>query len=291
MSQFEKWLKSKNIKTTQFYFILLILAILMAVLISFLLLNHKDEKKLQLTENAEIRTGPNAGYPEIYKVHKGDIFNIVSKEGKWIEVIDQSETKKGWIAGWHTSLNIKPDVDPNADPLRGKTIVLDPGHGGGDQGASGQTPKKTLEKNITLKTALELKNRLESKGAKVKMTRDDDTYVKLKDRKADGDVFISIHNDALESNNANGATVYWYHEQQERLADVLNASIQKKALLSNRGSRQENYQVLRQTKLPAVLLELGYISNPTDEVMMRDKNYRAIVEEAIVDGLETYFLS
>lgn len=62
-------------------------------------------------------------------------------------------------------------------------------------------------------------------------------------------------------------------------------------MLSNRGTRQENYQVLRQTEMPAVLLELGYISNPTDTVMMEDKNHRQIVEQAIVDGLESYFLS
>ncbi|MDT4107084.1 N-acetylmuramoyl-L-alanine amidase, partial [Staphylococcus aureus] len=55
------------------------------------------------------------------------------------------------------------------------------------------------------------------------------------------------------------------------------------------GSRQENYQVLRQTKVPAVLLELGYISNPTDETMIKDQLHRQILEQAIVDGLKIYF--
>ncbi len=113
----------------------------------------------------------------------------------------------------------------------------------------------------------------------------------MKDRQATGDAFISIHNDALESNKANGATVYWFHEQQEMLAETLNASIQRKGMLSNRGVRQENFQVLRQTDTPAVLLELGYISNPTDEVMIKDKNHRQILENAIVEGLSNYFLS
>lgn len=291
MKQFEKWLKSKRINIHKFYVLLFMIAILGIVICSIALLSNQKEKKLQIIEESELRTGPNAAYPEIYQVRKGESFKIVSKDGKWLEVISPDEKKKGWIAGWHTSLDILKDVDPNAEPLKGKVVILDPGHGGGDQGAASRTGKKTLEKNMTLKTGLELKKLLEKKGAKVKMTRTDDTYVKLKDRQGEGDVFISIHNDALESSNANGATVYWYHEQQERLADTLNASIQKKALLSNRGSRQENFQVLRQTELPAVLVELGYISNPTDEVMIRDKNYRTIVENAIVDGLETYFLS
>lgn len=62
-------------------------------------------------------------------------------------------------------------------------------------------------------------------------------------------------------------------------------------MLSNRGVRQENFQVLRQTDMPAVLLELGYISNPTDEVMIKDNNHRQVVENALVEGLKNYFLS
>ncbi len=75
---------------------------------------------------------------------------------------------------------------------------------------------------------------------------------------------IPYHNSALESSNANGMTVYWYHDNQRALADTLDATIQKKGLLSNRGSRQENYQVLRQTKVPAVS-QVGYLVNQTDE--------------------------
>ena len=59
--------------------------------------------------------------------------------------------------------------------------------------------------------------------------------------------------------------------------------------MTNRGSRQQNYQVLRQTDIPAVLLELGYISNPTDESMINDQLHRQVVEQAIVDGLKQYF--
>ena len=66
---------------------------------------------------------------------------------------------------------------------------------------------------------------------------------------------------------------------QEALAETLNTNIQKKAMLFNRGTRQENFQVLRQTNKPAVLLELGYISNPTDEVMIRNQIHRQVVEK------------
>ena len=76
----------------------------------------------------------------------------------------------------------------------------------------------------------------------------------------------------------------------KKLYETLNTNIQKKAMLFNRGTRQENFQVLRQTNKPTVLLELGYISNPTDEVMIRNQIHRQVVEE-VVDGLKQYFAS
>lgn len=257
----------------------------------FVNLSDEDTGQITITENAELRTGPNAAYPVIYKIEKGESFKKIDRKGKWIEVQNHAGTEKGWVAGWHTNLNIPADQSLSSNPLKGKTIVLDPGHGGSDQGASSSTPSKSLEKNYTLKTAKELKKLLNKEGAHVKMTRSNDKYVSLDDRNIKGDAFISIHNDALDSSNANGVTVYWFKDKQESLAQTLNSVIQKKALLTNRGSRQQNYQVLRQTDIPAVLLELGYISNPTDESMINDQLHRQVVEQAIVDGLKQYFSS
>lgn len=291
MRRFDKWLRSKNIEPKRFYFGAIIISLVFILLVVINAIKGDSDNRIYLTEDAQIRTGPNASYPVLFNIREGEPFKVIGKAGKWLEVTSYDDKQKGWIAGWHTNLNIKEDENPHARPLKGKVIVIDPGHGGNDQGASSQTGKNTLEKDMTLTTSLELKDKLENEGAKVKLTRHDDTYVRLEDRKVTGDAFISIHNDALESNKANGATVYWYHEQQEMLAQTLNASIQKKGMLSNRGVRQENYQVLRQTDMPAVLLELGYISNPTDEVMIKDKNHRQVVENAVVEGLRNYFLS
>mgnify|MGYP002715957693 FL=1 len=291
MNKLDAWLTKHGLKNM--LTLVVVLVFLLFVILLFMFMNHNDQdsNRITMTEDAEIRTGPNAGYPVIYKVEKGDSFEKLKTSGKWIEVQNAKGDEKGWVAGWHTSLNIKADVNKNKNPLKNKNVVLDPGHGGSDQGASSSTSLKSLEKNYTLKTALELKRALEKAGAHVKLTRTDDSYVSLEDRKATGDVFISIHNDSLDSHNANGATVYWYKNSQEALAETLNANIQKKSLLSNRGVRQQNYQVLRQTNKPAVLLELGYISNPTDEKMIRDQLHRQVVEEAVVDGLKQYFAS
>lgn len=291
MKKIDSWLTKHGLKNRLTLVVIVIFIIFLILLFMFVNLSDEDTGQITITENAELRTGPNAAYPVIYKIEKGKSFKKIDRKGKWIEVQNHAGTEKGWVAGWHTNLNIPADQSLSSNPLKGKTIVLDPGHGGSDQGASSSTPSKSLEKNYTLKTAKELKKLLNKEGAHVKMTRSNDKYVSLDDRNIKGDAFISIHNDALDSSNANGVTVYWFKDKQESLAQTLNSAIQKKSLLTNRGSRQQNYQVLRQTDIPAVLLELGYISNPTDESMINDQLHRQVVEQAIVDGLKQYFSS
>ena len=291
MKKIDSWLTKHGLKNRLTLVVIVIFIIFLILLFMFVNLSDEDTGQIPITENVELRTGPNAAYPVIYKIEKGESFKKIDRKGKWIEVQNHAGTEKGWVAGWHTNLNIPADQSLSSNPLKGKTIVLDPGHGGSDQGASSSTPSKSLEKNYTLKTAKELKKLLNKEGAHVKMTRSNDKYVSLDDRNIKGDAFISIHNDALDSSNANGVTVYWFKDKQESLAQTLNSAIQKKALLTNRGSRQQNYQVLRQTDIPAVLLELGYISNPTDESMINDQLHRQVVEQAIVDGLKQYFSS
>ncbi len=291
MKKIDSWLTKHGLKNRLTLVVIVIFIIFLILLFMFVNLSDEDTGQITITENAELRTGPNAAYPVIYKIEKGKSFKKIDRKGKWIEVQNHAGTEKGWVAGWHTNLNIPADQSLSSNPLKGKTIVLDPGHGGSDQGASSSTPSKSLEKNYTLKTAKELKKLLNKEGAHVKMTRSNDKNVSLDDRNIKGDAFISIHNDALDSSNANGVTVYWFKDKQESLAQTLNSAIQKKALLTNRGSRQQNYQVLRQTDIPAVLLELGYISNPTDESMINDQLHRQVVEQAIVDGLKQYFSS
>ncbi|WJP97011.1 N-acetylmuramoyl-L-alanine amidase [Macrococcus bovicus] len=265
----------------------LLAGILMALLIFWLAAGRSGERtSLKMIEDGELRTGPQASYPVVFDVEKGDRLKIIKHEGKWYYVGDKK--KKGWIAGWHTDLNIAPDTVATEHPFKNKTIILDPGHGGSDQGASSQTG--TLEKDVTLKTALMLRDKLKKEGAKVVMTRSTDEFVSLDDRKGTGDLFVSLHSDALSDKAPHGLTVYYSHESQKVLADTLHFSIKKKALLSDRGVRQEKFQVIDQTRMPAVLLELGYISNPTDEKMMTDPLYRQIVTTSIVDGLRNYFV-
>lgn len=289
MKKINTWLEKNKLKNFPALIVVVTFVVFIIMIISFL--NHNDENSssIYVTEDAELRTGPSAAYPVINNIDKGQNFQKIGKTGKWIEVETSNKKEKGWVAGWHTNLNIEADANHTAKPLKDKTIVLDPGHGGSDQGASSNTNKKSIEKVYTLKTAKELKSLLEKEGATVNMTRETDAYVSLDERNIKGDAYISIHNDSLKSSKANGSTVYWFKDNQKALAETLSASLQKRALLTNKGARQENFQVLRQTDVPAVLLELGYISNPTDEDMITDQLHRHILEKAVVDGLRAYF--
>lgn len=289
MNRINTWLEKHNLRNFPTLIVVVTFVVFVFMIISFLNHNDEDSSTIYVTEDTELRTGPSPIYPEVNSIYKGQNFHKISKTGKWIQVESSNGKEKGWVAGWHTNLNIEADANPNAKPLKDKTIVLDPGHGGSDQGASSNTKKHSREKVYTLKTAKELKSLLEKEGAVVNMTREADEYVSLEQRNIKGDAYISIHNDSLKSAKANGSTVYWYKDNQEALAETISATLQKKALLTSKGARQENYQVLRQTDVPAVLLELGYISNPTDEDMITDKLHRHILEKAVVDGLRSYF--
>ncbi|MEB8124750.1 N-acetylmuramoyl-L-alanine amidase [Staphylococcus succinus] len=289
MNRINTWLEKHNLRNFPTLIVVVTFVVFVFMIISFLNHNDEDSSTIYVTEDTELRTGPSPIYPEVNSIYKGQNFHKISKTGKWIQVESSNGKEKGWVAGWHTNLNIEADANPNAKPLKDKIIVLDPGHGGSDQGASSNTKKHSREKVYTLKTAKELKSLLEKEGAVVNMTREADEYVTLEQRNIKGDAYISIHNDSLKSAKANGSTVYWYKDNQEALAETISATLQKKALLTSKGARQENYQVLRQTDVPAVLLELGYISNPTDEDMITDKLHRHILEKAVVDGLRSYF--
>ncbi|MBW8347995.1 N-acetylmuramoyl-L-alanine amidase [Bacillus sp. IITD106] len=177
--------------------------------------------------------------------------------------------------------------------LEDKRIVLDPGHGGNDIGASGQNG--TIEKEVTLETAKKIKAALEQAGAEVLLTRDDDEYVALEDRvlyaiENKSNLFISIHYDAFETNDVHGMTTYYYHKRDEKMAESIHTHIAKQNISSrDRGLSYGDYYVLRESKMPAVLLELGYISNEEDENRIITTSFQTKVAAGIVEGIIDYF--
>lgn len=187
-------------------------------------------------------------------------------------------------------------------PIMGSTLVLDPGHGGSDPGAIGAGG--LMEKEVTLDLAKRTAKLLQAKGAKVLLTREDDTYVDLYSRpevanQAKAQLFLSIHINANLNRQANGTSTYFMSntaDRQERLqlegealANYLQDSLAKDLDGRDIGVLQANYAVLRTSKVPAALVEVVFISNPQEEALLQNDKFKDKVAKSIAQGIEDYF--
>ncbi|GMV88362.1 MAG: hypothetical protein AMXMBFR81_12930 [Chthonomonas sp.] len=194
---------------------------------------------------------------------------------------------------------VKPDTKDGR--LAGKTVVLDPGHGGNDPGAQPST-KETSEKLLTLSIAKKTAEKLLAAGATVLMTREADVFVPLADRPAlanrhKADFFVSIHINSNARPNSTSGTIAFYHKEDpigKLLAECLQQEIVRTSGLRGIGvwSDQRIYNsgfaVLRGARVPAVLLELGFINHNHDRKVMQTAEFQDSVASSIVKGLKVY---
>lgn len=183
--------------------------------------------------------------------------------------------------------SIAIDFDQGSDvSFNGETIIIDPGHGGKDPGASsvsGQT-----EAEIVYSIAEKTEDILVSNGANVEFTRAQDEFASLDERKADGDLFISLHSDAMEDPSITGFTTFYTYDNQKEFAEMMNESLDKYSDFRNRGTNQSNFQVTWQLDYPATLIELGYLSNEIDDRMLSSEDYQDLMAQAIAEGIYNY---
>ncbi|MCR8642213.1 N-acetylmuramoyl-L-alanine amidase [Paenibacillus sp. N1-5-1-14] len=179
--------------------------------------------------------------------------------------------------------------------LVGKTIVIDAGHGGKDAGAIGQSGIN--EKDLTLQTALNIKQELETRtGAKVILTRKEDDFLSLAERadlsnEQKADLFISLHCDAFEEGSVGGITSYYYRHEDYEVAQTIHSLLYQDFLQTrDRGVLYGDFQVLRDNEAPSVLLELGYISNVEDENRIQSHLFQTHAAKSITDGIITFLL-
>ncbi|HYS16493.1 MAG TPA: N-acetylmuramoyl-L-alanine amidase [Candidatus Binatia bacterium] len=242
-------------------------------------------------------------------------------------------------------LDVARPVEPSAregreqvTPL--KTIVLDAGHGGHDSGATG--PTGLMEKDLVLDVTRRVTKLVEARlGIKVRLTRDADHFVTLRDRtsyanRERADLFVSIHANAHREAAADGVETYflsseatdsaarqvaalengvvqleqpagrtsgqmdivkailWDLAQSEfqlessRLAEVVHDSMTQTLRISNRGVKQAGFYVLGGAAMPAILIEIGFVTNPREERRLKDSKYRDEIARAIFAGLAEY---
>lgn len=247
-----------------------------------------------LHNGSNIRKSASTQSSVIHRANKGDSFDIIRLQNDWYELsLPNGET--GYVAGWIVSVNgSAPKVEkPGAEMhLKNKTIVLDPGHGGRDNGTTGA--RGTLEKTLTLRTAQLLYDKLRAAGANVILTRNSDSYLPLPSRVGvshyyNADAFISIHYDSIADRTVRGMTTYYHHSFQKNLAANIHSNVTSLTNLRDRGYRLGDYHVIRENKRSAVLLELGYLSNPAEEILITSGQYQQSVAAGIYQGLARYF--
>lgn len=251
--------------------------------------SEKNTYVQTLYDNTNIRSAPSIQSSVIAKAKRGDQFAVIRKEGQWYVIQVDAQTV-GYVAKWVVQVS-KRSSPSRPQTVGGKTIVIDAGHGGKDHGTTGVNG--TMEKMLTLQTALLLSEKLKQVGANVILTRADDRFLSLSERvniagRNKADAFISIHYDSTLNRTASGLTVYYYKEIDRSLADALVEPLSQLTGIQQRGVRVGNYHVLRENSRPSVLLELGYLSNPNEEAFVVSQTYQQSVTEAICNGLLRY---
>ncbi|UNK20595.1 N-acetylmuramoyl-L-alanine amidase family protein [Paenibacillus sp. N3/727] len=235
------------------------------------------------------------GYPDVKKVR----YSLYNSNPSTVRiVIDLNYAKNYTLQGTESGsslfiVDLNTSTVPGPDPGTGgkKLVVIDAGHGAHDPGAIGVTQKK--EKDFTLALALKVGKLLEKEqNIDVVLTRSNDTFLELKDRvkianDLKADAFVSIHANSGPS-AATGTETYYQREASKSLANVLHKHIIGATGLKDRGVKNGNFHVIRETNMPAVLLEVGFLSNTNDESKLFNTNFQNAVAESIVVGLKEY---
>lgn len=244
--------------------------------------------KINVNSNtvSQVRTGYYQKNPDITRL-VFDLKNVA------LHVASQSNDKKRLTIDTYI-----PDVEGS---YQGKVIAIDPGHGGSEPGAIG--PNGTREEDVNLALGKKVQRLLEAKGAKVIMTRTGDYNVDLYERtnkanKANADIFVSIHFNANTNPSMGGTSTYIYssnepaqasrNEESSRLALCVQAELVKALGLRDAGIRNANFVVVRTAAAPAILVEVAFISNPSEEKLLNTESFQNKAAEAIVLGIGKY---
>lgn len=207
--------------------------------------------------------------------------------------------------------NNKPKVEADADkekdiekdtsndsedepdlPYAGYSVVLDPGHGGIDGGTMSDD-ELIVEKDINLAIATEIQALLKAQGIKVILTRDDDSFPSLDDRvvianKSSADLFVSLHCNYFEDDSSVDGFEAFYCPNaagSKKFAESIADAARQRDEIAVRGATENSYYVTKHSKMDAILIEMGFLSNATEAQKLASSDYQKTLAEAIVDGI------
>ncbi|MBP3041928.1 N-acetylmuramoyl-L-alanine amidase [Bacillaceae bacterium Marseille-Q3522] len=179
----------------------------------------------------------------------------------------------------------------SSESTRVYKIVIDPGHGGEDPGATGASGQH--EKEFTLSLSKKIAALLEQEAQiQVLMTREEDVFLSAEERfrpkfanENEADLYISIHGNTFDDPSVSGTASFYYHQNSKAFANTIHQKVVNATSFKDRGVNKENFFVLKDTNMPAVLLEIGYMTNPDEEQQMLSDNFQKEIANSIYEGV------
>lgn len=184
-------------------------------------------------------------------------------------------------------------IEESVDKRAGRdqyVVYVDAGHGGKDPGT---IANGINEKDLNLSIALKVRNKLQQKGVQVVMNRETDVFVDFKDtakhaNSVNSDVFVSIHNNSATATSANGLETFYTKQIDLPYGKEIHSRLIANTGAYDRGLKPDTYYVTNHTVMPAVLVEGGFITNPTEASKLKTDAYQEKIASAIVDGIMEY---
>lgn len=233
------------------------------------------------------------GYPDVSKIR----YSLYSNSPSTVRFVIDLSSAKGYDVQNDSGLvmiDLNKQGETTAPPVGDngkKVVVIDAGHGDHDPGATGVTGKREKDFNLAMALKVEALLKKESK-IDVVLTRSDDTFLALKERvkiaeKVNADIFISIHANSGPA-AANGVETFYTRSNSKALATVMHKYLLQSSGLKDRGVKTASLHVTRETTMPAVLLEGGFLSNKSDEAALFTESFQNSVAKGIVAGIKEY---
>jgi len=176
------------------------------------------------------------------------------------------------------------------DAANFRTVVIDAGHGGQDLGGQwGQV----YEKHLALDTATRLESNLKQLGYQTVMTRRSDYFITLPQRVAIGNsyrnaIFVCVHFNYTWKQQVSGTETYYYSSEGQQLAQCVQAALVRHTHTVDRSAKFARFYVLRNSTLPAILVEGGFVTNESERNLMKSGGFREAIARGVTEGIQTY---
>lgn len=239
-----------------------------------------DATLYALRSPTNVRVGASTKANVLTKIPRGTLLKLKTFSKNWYSYTATINGKRqtGYIHRKHVGIP--------------KVIVIDAGHGGSDPGAIGNGLK---EKDINLDIAKRVQKLLANSGYQIVMTRTNDTFIPLQGRSSlannlNASLFVSIHTNA---GGAQGIETYWYSKGPEAtnskiLAEHIQSEMINETKTRDRGVKDANFHVNRETKMPSALVEVGFIDNKNDAAKLNSSSYKELVAKGIANGIKKF---